>query len=94
MTKVILKASIGIKDGYPFITLQDEPGTTMIGTCLYNSIESLARDYQMQNEYRNKETYEYYCIMEGTTEEIKLFQRPVLQIYGEPTLLVDETNKH
>lgn len=93
MRKVILKASIGIHEGFPTIVLQDEMHTTLIGDVLYNSITSLAREYQKDFEYNKKGRFEYFVIVEGTGKEIKLFQKPVIGNYGEDPVYIDETNK-
>ncbi len=95
MNKIVLRISFGIKEGssIPMITLQDKEGNTLIGTCLYNSIEELARAYQRDFEYRNhNKPFQYFMVIEGSDEEIQLFQKPVLQNYGEPTKFIDQTN--
>jgi hypothetical protein len=91
--KVVLKVSMGFKGNNPMITLQDEEGCTLIGAIQYMSIEGLAREYQKDFEYHNSFRPEYYYVLEGQTEEIRLFQRPVIHNYGEPNTYIDETDR-
>ena len=92
MKKIILKANIGLHEGYPTLCLSDEAGATLIGSVLWNSVESLAREYQKDFEYNRPKDNQYYVIFEGQTEEIHLFQKPIVHGYGEPNTYEDLTN--
>ncbi len=99
-TKILLTASVNLKregdEGFPTIILRDKDGTTFMGDCLYNSVESLARIYQADREYRTEYRghFDYYIQWEGNMTEEQLFQKPVIHGYGEPNTYIDETDKH
>ena len=95
-TEVNLLASIFMKeeDGntYPCIELSDVDGNCIIGYCTWHSVETLARQYQRDKEYRSKGKYSYYLTWKGNKSKTQLFQKAIQQNYGEPSKYIDKTD--
>ena len=89
MTEINLVASIFIKKEesgeYPCILLEDSIGNSLIGYCTWNSAESLANRYMLDNEYGRVEKYKYFLTWKGNSNRTQLFKPK--EILDETTIL-------
>lgn len=99
--EIVLIAQILMKEEngniYPCIRIddqEDENGNALIGNCMYHSVESLARIYQADNKYKSKEKFIYSLRWKNSKNTTPLFQKTIINGYGEPNTYIDETDKH